>query len=654
MVGPNPEPSLDDPEMVTYQQGHLAIVMHRDAYEYAFGEAATPNPTQCDLDALAARITRVCVLEGPMHQGRTVGGKVLLDLDEPRAIDDLRRCLRIVEDPRSFRHCECPGGPTMELYGGLELIAVIGLHHGEAIRWSHWSQDAQLEDGKQLTRWLQSNGVRGAELEAIYQRRNELTPRRTKGSEQGPRGQELAGRAEREARAGDLAAAAQTCEEMIRLAPEEPQGYAYRARIFHLMGRLPEALADCTQAIARGLRDAHIYFIRALAEQDAGQIEHACADCSMAVHLDPEHAAALDLRGFIHFSRGQTREALADLGRAIRAAPGWTNPYWHRISVYKATNHFDGIIADCTKIVQILQAALAEQPPDPTAAADWADLSQPRSFLTAIYVERALAQEASGRIDEARKDFEEAVRIFPEALSVLSARGWFRMRQQETGGAYEDFTQVIRLAPENDKGYLQRGTAYFGNREYANAIADFTEAIGRNTENPSAYSLRGQAYALDGKYEQALADGNQAIQLAPDRPESYWARVRSCDRLGRYEEELADLETMLKLDPDDVATCNMLSWVLATCPDARLRNGPRAIELARHGCGKTGWKDAHIMDTLAAAYAEVGQFEEACAYEERSIKLLPEGKDKKRYQARLATYRSGQPHRCVAGDPEMS
>jgi tetratricopeptide (TPR) repeat protein len=630
----------------------MAVVMDREAFEYAFGDTGPPEPAQRDLDALAAGISRICVLEGPMVQGRAPSSKVLIDVDEPRAIEDLWRCLRIVEEPQTCPDCDCPGGPTMELYAGPELAAVLALHHGESIRWSHWCHDARLEDGKQLTRWLEKQGIRARMLSAIYQRRSQSgTPQATRPNRD-PRVQDLATHAERHARAGAFPAALEACAELIRLAPGEAEGYAFRAKLYHHLGRLPEALADCTAAIARGTREAPVYFIRAFAAYAAEQTDQALADCSMALRIDPHHAEALDLRGCIRATRGHTREALADLDRAIRVAPGWMNAYWHRMGVHKATGNFDGITADCAKVIQILQALLAQQPPEPESAADWSDFSQPRAMLTAAYVERGQAHEAQKRLDLARKDLDEAIRVLPTALSALSARGWFRMRRAETSSALEDFTEVIRLAPEQDKGYIQRAMAHAGSRAYAEAIADSTEAIARHPGSAEAYSLRSQAHAMLGKHAEALADADRAIELAPSHVEFYWGRVRSYERQGRYEEEIAELERMLRLNPDDVATCNMLAWVLATCPDARLRDGPRAVELGRHGCGKASWKEPQIMDTLAAAYAEAGQFEEACAYEERSIKMLPPGTDTKRYLARLATYRSRQPHRTVPGDPE--
>ena len=87
-----------------------------------------------------------------------------------------------------------------------------------------------------------------------------------------------------------------------------------------------------------------------------------------------------------------------------------------------------------------------------------------------------------------------------------------------------------------------------------------------------------------------------------------------------------------------------LAWIWATCPDAAIRNGARALEHARKACELTDWKKAHCLDALAAAHAESGRFDEAVQWAERAVELAREG-EKATYQSRLETYRQGRPWR---------
>jgi Leucine-rich repeat (LRR) protein len=114
---------------------------------------------------------------------------------------------------------------------------------------------------------------------------------------------------------------------------------------------------------------------------------------------------------------------------------------------------------------------------------------------------------------------------------------------------------------------------------------------------------------------------------------------------GAYDKAIAAHLEALKLDPHDAATGNCLAWIWATCPDDRLRNGPRALEYARRSCERTEFQEPGYLDTLAAAHAECGDFAQATYWEQRVLELLPE-EEHGEYRARLELYEMGQPYRA--------
>ena len=86
--------------------------------------------------------------------------------------------------------------------------------------------------------------------------------------------------------------------------------------------------------------------------------------------------------------------------------------------------------------------------------------------------------------------------------------------------------------------------------------------------------------------------------------------------------------------------------LLATTPNDGLRDGKRALELARAACELTNWKNPNYIDTLAAAYAETGDFEQAVNWETKALEF-PDFIEKNGQAARkrLEFYRKHQPYR---------
>jgi len=92
-------------------------------------------------------------------------------------------------------------------------------------------------------------------------------------------------------------------------------------------------------------------------------------------------------------------------------------------------------------------------------------------------------------------------------------------------------------------------------------------------------------------------------------------------KAGDYSETANQFRAVLKSNPDLTEPLNNLAWLLATCPDANVRNGSESVKYAEHACAITDYKDARTLGTLAAAYAEAGRFPDAIKTAERAEQL---------------------------------
>jgi hypothetical protein len=115
-----------------------------------------------------------------------------------------------------------------------------------------------------------------------------------------------------------------------------------------------------------------------------------------------------------------------------------------------------------------------------------------------------------------------------------------------------------------------------------------------------------------------------------------------------------DIETALRIAPNDLDSHLTRAWMLATCPDAKLRDGSKAVTSATRACELSQWKEARPLAALAAACAEVGDFQSAVRWQQKAIALASSQDSAKRYyQSCLERYRAGKPCHRLSPLEEM-
>jgi tetratricopeptide (TPR) repeat protein len=112
-----------------------------------------------------------------------------------------------------------------------------------------------------------------------------------------------------------------------------------------------------------------------------------------------------------------------------------------------------------------------------------------------------------------------------------------------------------------------------------------------------------------------------------------------------HKKAIADYNDAVRLNAASAAANSSYAYLLATCLDARYRDGRKAVELATKACELTQWKDSIYLDTLAAASAEAGDFASAVKWQSKAIDLLEDDTTKANYRARLKLYEQKKPYR---------
>ncbi len=177
-------------------------------------------------------------------------------------------------------------------------------------------------------------------------------------------------------------------------------------------------------------------------------------------------------------------------------------------------------------------------------------------------------------------------------------------------------------------------------------IALNTRRIGRR-QRASVLVNRGILYNHIGEYTAAVEDFEKALSLISDFPEAYINRGNTYYYTGQVERAIADYDRAIRLKPEGDYAYQSLAWLLATVPDERYRDGARAVRLAKRAVALDPDESYNHM-ALAAAYSEVGQFDDAVAAQARALDMArAEGHPDviAEFQKYLDFYRNGRPYR---------
>lgn len=252
-----------------------------------------------------------------------------------------------------------------------------------------------------------------------------------------------------------------------------------------------------------------------------------------------------------------------------------------------------------------------------------------------------------GKINEAISALNKTIEMEPSTFLGYSARGYAYGEKSQIDKAISDYSRAIELNPGYVDVYINRGIAYRKNGQFDKAISDYTSAIELNPRNADAYFNRGIAYKKKGDFDKAISDYTRAIEIDPMYANGYHNRGNAYRESGQLDKAISDYSRAIELNPGNLTAYNNLAWFYATCPDEKYRDGVKAVDLAEKALKIK--QCSYILDTLAAAYAEAGRFEDAVTAQKMAIDLLKKEETSKnlidRYVERLNFWKTNRPWR---------
>ena len=175
---------------------------------------------------------------------------------------------------------------------------------------------------------------------------------------------------------------------------------------------------------------------------------------------------------------------------------------------------------------------------------------------------------------------------------------------------------------------------------------DLTEQSGRNTLDAQAYSKLGFSRLGKKDYDNAIANFDEVIRLTPKDARAFYGRALAWKRKRNFARAIADFNSAIQLDPRYAAAYNERAWLWATCTDVKYRDASKAVESARKACAlSSGPSKAAYLDTLAAAYAEAGDFAGAVKAQAEANELFAGNEQRRRGGLRMILYQEKKPYR---------
>jgi tetratricopeptide (TPR) repeat protein len=362
-----------------------------------------------------------------------------------------------------------------------------------------------------------------------------------------------------------------------------------------------------------------------------GQYAAAIPEWTKALQMNPTDARALNNYGQTLAQAGKTQEAIGEYRKAILVRANYPEAHNNLAIALAATGHGN-------EAVEQYKAAIDTNP----------GYAEAHSNLGRVLAEQ-------GRLDEAIEQYENALEINPQYAEAHNNLGFALAAQGHLGGAEAQYNQAIDCDPKYAHAYNNLGLVLAMQGKVDEAIGNFSKAVELDPNDAGAEGNLGHALlskdnvdeaishlkkALDlgpqtaevqnnlgvalaekGQTDEAIPHFERALQLSPNSADANYYLGMALAMKGRRAEGLAHLRMAVKKDPDNLQALNDTAWLLATSSDPALRNGSEAVSLAGHAVQLTSGHEPTLLATLAAAYAEAGDFDKAVDLEQQAAAL---------------------------------
>ena len=354
------------------------------------------------------------------------------------------------------------------------------------------------------------------------------------------------------------------------------------------------------------------------------RVDEAIGQLELALAMQPEDVGTHYNLGNALLKKGRLDEAVAQFQKALALSPDDAVSHDHLSSALLQQGRVDEAMGESQK-------ALALQPRN-------ADFHN--NFGNAL-----LGNKES---DKAIEQYETALTLQPASAEFHYNLGIVLLRKGQIDESILQFQKAVEIQPDYARGHEGLGMAFFRKKQMDAAVLHFLKVLQIQPDFAEADNNLGAVFSQEGRISEAIVYYRKAMQLEPLNAEFQGNLGYALFLAGDVREAITCYQRSLAIQPQNAITCKNLAWILATSPDAGVRNGPKSVELAEQAVRFSRRPDPIFIGTLAAAYAEAGRFPEAVETAQRARQLAATQSNSElvdALQLQIGLYQAGAPFR---------
>jgi tetratricopeptide (TPR) repeat protein len=253
-----------------------------------------------------------------------------------------------------------------------------------------------------------------------------------------------------------------------------------------------------------------------------------------------------------------------------------------------------------------------------------------------------------GQLDDAIAHYRKTLQMQPNFWDADYNLGTALLGKGQVDEAIFYCDKAIRMQPNDPDAQVALANALLQKRRIDDAIVHYQKAVAIRPDYFLARYGLGHALLEKGELDAAIDHCRAALLIRPNDSDCHTILAIALDERGRSGEAIQHYEKALEISPRSVSALNNLAWLLATCSNTSFRNGTRAIQLAQQADQLSGGTNVLVLRTLAAGYAEAGQFGKAIENSQAAIREARMQGDNSlagELEQEIALYELGLPYR---------